>query len=90
MLLMTNEEYNQLSYRIIACAMAVHRYLGPGLLESAYHACLFHELRAGGIRFREQVHLPIVYDSNQIPKAYVIDILVEPKLINRRPIGLNY
>ena len=44
-----NEELNQLSGKIIGCAMNVHRALGPGLLENAYEECLAYELGKGGM-----------------------------------------
>lgn len=54
---------NQITRRIITAAMKVHSVLGPGLLESAYHACLLHELRKEGLRVVSQVGLPVVYDG---------------------------
>lgn len=67
---------NELSNQIIGAAIAVHRELGPGLLESAYEACLCHELFARGIPFERQVPLPIVYRGHTIDCAYRLDILV--------------
>ena len=53
---------NQLTRAVIAAAMKVHSALGPGLLESAYHACLLHELRKAGLRVESEVTVPVVYD----------------------------
>jgi GxxExxY protein len=53
---------NHVSAAVINSAMRVHSVLGPGLLESAYGACLAHELRKRGLRVDEQVGLPVVYD----------------------------
>jgi GxxExxY protein len=78
---MTQEEYNNLSARIIGCAIAVHRQLGPGLFESAYRACLVHELKRAGMTVQEQVKLPVIYDENRIPKSYVIDMLIEDVIV---------
>jgi len=54
---------NQITSKIIGAAMKVHSMLGPGLLESAYHACLLHELRKQGLTVDSQVGLPVVYDA---------------------------
>jgi GxxExxY protein len=52
---------NQLTEKIIGCAIEVHKALGPGLLESAYEECLCHELSQNRLSFSRQVPLPIVY-----------------------------
>ena len=67
---------NQLTKQIIAAAMKVHSILGPGLLESAYHACLLHELRKQGLIVESQVGLPVVYEGEQIDLGYRIDLIV--------------
>jgi len=72
---------NQISHRIIAAAMKVHSALGPGLLESAYHACLFHELRRQGISVRSQVGLPVVYEGERIEVGYRVDLIVENAIV---------
>ena len=61
--------------------MKVHSVLGPGLLESAYHACLLHELRKQGLRVAGQVGLPVVYDGEKIDLGYRIDLIVEGVVI---------
>jgi GxxExxY protein len=70
-----------LTYRIIGLAMRVHRRLGPGLLESAYHRCLCHELRHDGIPFEQHVSLPIIYDDLEIESGYLADIMVDGEVI---------
>jgi GxxExxY protein len=70
-----------LTYRIIGLAMRVHRHLGPGLLESAYHRCLCHELSLEGIAFSQQVRLPILYQGIKIQSGYVADIIVANEVI---------
>ena len=52
---------NELSKRIIGCAIEVHKQLGPGLLESAYQECLFYELKQAGLRVQKEKSMPIVY-----------------------------
>ncbi len=74
-------ELNDLTEKIIGCAIKVHRGLGPGLLESAYEVCLFHELTRAGLKVERQVKVPIIYDSIQIDADYYIDILVEDTVV---------
>ncbi len=61
--------------------MRVHSVLGPGLLESAYQACLLHELRKRGLKVVDQVGLPVVYDGEKIGLGYRIDLIVEDSVI---------
>lgn len=74
-------DINDISGAVVDAAMKVHSQLGPGLLESAYQACLAHELRRRGLQVRVQVALPIVYDGLLIDSAYRIDMLVEEAVI---------
>ena len=67
---------NELSYLVIRCAMKVHTELGPGLLESAYAACLAHELRKNGLEVKTQVALPVHYDGVQIELGYRLDLVL--------------
>ncbi len=75
------ESYNALTSEIIAAAIEVHRHLGPGLLESAYEACLLYELHKRGLKAVSQVGLPVVYDEVKIDVGYRIDVLVEDSVI---------
>ena len=61
--------------------MRVHSALGPGLLESAYEACLQFELIKFGLRVEAQKPLPLVYESVKLERGYRVDLLVESKLI---------
>ena len=72
---------NQITGRIISCAMHVHSLLGPGLLESAYQACLQHELTKCGLSVAGQVGLPVIYDGEKIDLGYRIDLIVERTVI---------
>jgi GxxExxY protein len=72
---------NAVSERTIGAAIEVHRHLGPGLLESSYHACLSHELELRKIPYRSQVILPLTYKGVQLAKGYIIDLLVEESLV---------
>ena len=72
---------NEVSGQVVDAAMKVHSALGPGLLESAYEACLLHELRKRGRKVLSQVALPVVYDGVKIDVGYRIDLLVEDVVI---------
>ncbi|HOW98109.1 MAG TPA: GxxExxY protein [Kiritimatiellia bacterium] len=72
---------NELTREIIAAAMRVHSALGPGLLESAYEACLAHELSRHGLAFERQKALPVMYDGIQIDCGYRIDLLVNDSVM---------
>jgi GxxExxY protein len=61
--------------------MKVHSIFGPGLLESAYEACLVHELKKRGLNISSQVALPIEYEGMKLDAGYRIDLLVEDLLI---------
>ena len=74
-------EPNIISGKIIEAAMKVHTALGPGLLESAYEACLIHELKKFGLKVLSQVALPVLYDGVQIELGYRIDLLIEDSVI---------
>ena len=75
------ECHHDLTSQIIAAAIEVHRRLGPGLLESAYEACLAYELRKRGIKVLTQVGLPVIYDEVALEVGYRIDLLIEDTVI---------
>jgi GxxExxY protein len=74
-------DLNKTSGIIIDSAMKVHTALGSGLLESAYEACLKHELTKRNLRVAAQVGLPVTYDNVTIDIGYRIDLLVEDSII---------
>ncbi|MCK4810133.1 MAG: GxxExxY protein [Candidatus Omnitrophica bacterium] len=74
-------KFDELSNKVIGCAIKVHRALGPGLLESAYEQCLAHELKLSDIPFTLQCSLPIEYNGIKLDCGYRIDILIANKLI---------
>ncbi|CAD6493572.1 MAG: PD-(D/E)XK nuclease superfamily protein [Candidatus Argoarchaeum ethanivorans] len=76
-----NMELNGISEKIIGVAMQVHSTLGPGLLESAYEACLKYELEKRGLKVLSQVGLPVIYDGMKIDLGYRLDLLVEDSVI---------
>ncbi len=74
-------ELNDLTEKIIGCAIKVHRVLGPGLLESAYEVCLAHELVQAGLKVEKQVALPVFYEGIRLDAGYQLDIIVEETVI---------
>ena len=68
---------NEISGQIVDAAMKVHSALGPGLLESAYEACLLFELHKRGLQTLSQVEMPVNYDGVMINVGYRLDLLVE-------------
>lgn len=78
---MTKSELNQLSYDIIACAITVHKALGPGLLESVYETCLIHELELKSFNVRQQVKVPITYKDVKLETTIRADLLVNNQVV---------
>jgi GxxExxY protein len=75
------EELNKLTETIIGAAIAVHRELGPGLLGSAYEACLEYELKDHGLAVERQKELPVRYRGVLVDCGYRLDLLIEGKVI---------
>ncbi len=74
-------DVNEVSGDVVDAAMKVHSALGPGLLESAYEACLVHELRRRGHVVGVQEVLPVHYDGVRIDAGYRVDLLVDGVVI---------
>ena len=74
-------EFDELSNRVIGCAIEVHRALGPGLLESTYEQCLAHEMRLKGMGFKVQCPFPVEYKGVRLDCGYRVDFFVESALI---------
>jgi GxxExxY protein len=72
---------NEISNQIINAAIAVHNYLGPGLLESSYKECLFYELNQKEFKVLKEVAQPLIYRGIKLDCGYRIDLLVENKVI---------
>jgi GxxExxY protein len=72
---------NEISYKIIGCAFKVHKTLGPGLLESAYEACMYYELRIENLFVERQKELPLIYNDVKLDTGYRIDLLVENSVV---------
>jgi GxxExxY protein len=75
------EGMNKLTDSIIGAAMQVHSALGPGLLESAYEACLAYELVERGFKIEQQKPLPVVYKGVKVECGYRLDLIVNDCVI---------
>ena len=78
---MKEKDENELSNIILGCAIEVHKQLGPGLLESAYQECLYHELINSGLNVVKEKPMPIVYKDVKLDHGYRIDLLVNNKVV---------
>ena len=68
-------------WKVIGCAIEVHRELGPGLMESAYERAVAREFGLRGISFQQQVTLPGSYKGENLGKVYRVDFVVEDELV---------
>ena len=79
---MNHEELDVLSRKVMSAAYIVHSAMGPGLLESAYIACLVFELQKAGLEVKTEVPVPLVYENVKLADVgYRLDLLVENELI---------
>lgn len=76
-----SDEEERIAKMIVGSAYAVHKALGPGLLENVYEVCFCHELTKCGLSFRRQVVVPIVYDGITFDEGLRLDVLVEELVI---------
>jgi len=72
---------NRIGEAVLGCGLRVHKALGPGLLESAYEACLSYELNKAGLQHARQMALPAVYDGIKIDLGYRLDLLVADMVV---------
>jgi GxxExxY protein len=79
--MVTGDQLNALSEQVIGAAIGVHRALGPGLLETAYEACLEYELLDKGLQVDRQKPLPVLYRGVQVECGFRLDLLVNEQLI---------
>ena len=76
-----NEKLNKITETIIGAVINVHRALGPGLLESAYEACMVYELAQAGLKVEQQKPLPIVYRGVKLECGYRMDLMIDNEII---------
>ena len=75
--MITQKCINEISYKIIGCAIEVHKILGPGLLESVYEKCFLKELELRGIVYQKQVWVPLSYKGLELDTELRLDVVVE-------------
>jgi GxxExxY protein len=80
-MMIEKEQINQVTEKIIGAAINVHRALGPGLLESAYEACLAFELVETGLKIEQQKPIPVIYKRVRLDCGYRLDLLVNDIVI---------
>lgn len=73
--------FNDGSESVIGAAIKVHSILGPGLLESAYEACLAQELRNRGHEVVTQVPIPVTYEGRRLDVGYRADMIVDERIL---------
>ncbi len=79
--MITQKYINEISYKVIGCAIEVHKYLGPGLLESVYETCFIEELQRAGLNVKSQIFVPIIYKGKNLGDKLKIDLLINDLII---------
>lgn len=77
----TQKYLDELTYKIIGCAIEIHKHLGPGLIESVYEKCFIHELGLKGFHYQSQQKVPISYKDIRLDAELRFDVLVENLII---------
>ncbi|MDF3027060.1 MAG: GxxExxY protein [Fluviicola sp.] len=72
---------NEISYKIRGAIFEIYNTVGPGLLESAYEAALYYELKKAGLKVERQLQLPFQYKDVKLDVGYKLDLIVEDKVI---------
>jgi GxxExxY protein len=79
--MITQNYINDIAYKIVGCAIEVHKHLGPGLLESVYEACLIEELINNNLEVKSQVYIPVKYKNKDLGGILKLDLLVNDLII---------
>lgn len=79
--MITQKLINDISFKIVGCAIEVHKQLGPGLLESVYQACMIDELKSIHLNIQSQVYIPVYYKGKDLGGQLKLDLLVEDLII---------
>jgi GxxExxY protein len=79
--MMTQKEVNSLTFDVVACAIEVHKQLGPGLLESIYEECFCEELTARKLSYVRQIRIPIIYKNREMDVELRLDVMVEDLVV---------
>ena len=77
----TKKLINDISYKIVGCAIEVHKQLGPGLPESVYETCFVDELISQGLKVERQIPVPILYKGKDLGTNLVLDLIVNECVI---------
>jgi len=77
----TQKFVNQIAYKIVGCAIEVHKQLGPGLLESVYETCTIEEIKGSGMSVQSQLYVPILYKNKELGSSLKLDLVVEDLVI---------
>ncbi len=80
-MILTQKYINNKAYQIVGCAIEVHKYLGPGLLESVYESCLVEEMIEQGLPVERQLQVPINYKGKDLGSNLILDLLVNDLII---------
>lgn len=79
--MITQKYINDIAYKIVGCAIEVHKHLGPELLESVYETCLIDEITSSGLHIKAQVYIPINYKGKNLGGTLKLDLLVNDLII---------
>jgi GxxExxY protein len=79
--MITQKYINEISYKIIGCAIEVHKHLGPGLLESVYEPCFIDEMTRAGLFIKSQIYVPVYYKGKDLGGCLKLDLLVNDLII---------
>ncbi len=79
--MITQKYINDLAYKIVGCAIEVHKHIGPGLLESVYQRCFIEELENSGLQVQSQLYVPITYKEKDLGGLLKLDLLINDLII---------
>lgn len=79
--MITQSYINDIAYKVVGCAIEVHKELGPGLLESVYQKCFVKELELKGFNVNQQIRIPVLYKGESLDCDLRLDVLVEDLII---------
>jgi len=80
-MVLTQKYINDLAYKIVGCAIEVHKHLGPGLLESVYHTCLKEEMIQNNLAVKSEIYVPVHYKEKNLGGMLKLDLMVEDLVI---------
>jgi GxxExxY protein len=79
--MITQRYVNEVAYKVVGCAIEVHKHLGPGLLESVYEPCMIEELSDSGLKVKSQLYVPIYYKNKHLRGNLKPDLLINDLII---------